>query len=206
MRKSISALIGAAFAVMITALSVLPASAALPSEKRVALVIGNANYKNTVALPNTVNDARAMTQALQRLGFDVVSGVDLSREGMNRTMQMFARKLVGADVGLFFYAGHGMQVAGQNYLIPVDAALKHETDLEFEAVKINKIVDRMSTSARIKLVFLDSCRDNPLAQSLARSMSGVTRSMAPSSGLAAIQQAASGTMIAFRDSSWQRCS
>ncbi len=185
-------------AALIAVFSSIAASAAAPTPgKRVALVIGNANYQNTVALPNTANDAGAMAGALQRLDFDVVTGVDLTRDQMNRTMKTFARKLVGAEVGLFYYAGHGMQVAGENYLIPVDAALAQETDLDFEGVKIKVVMDRLLASAKVKIVILDSCRDNPLAASLARSMgSSVSRSMAPSAGLSAMS-GASGTLVAF---------
>ena len=191
-------LVQAAIVLGVTALAITSVAAAVPHPgKRVALVIGNANYKNTVALPNTVNDAKAVTQSLERLGFDVVSGVDLSRDQMNRKMKTFARKLVGADVGLFFYAGHGMQVSGENYLIPVDASLAQETDLAFEAVKVEQAVDQMLRSARIKVVILDSCRDNPLAAQLARSMGPISRSVAPSSGLSAMSAGASGTLIAF---------
>lgn len=172
--------------------------AAVPNAgKRIALVIGNANYANTVALPNTANDAAGMVQALNRLGFDVVSGVDLTHDDMNQLMKQFARKLVGADVGLLYYAGHGMQVGGRNYLIPVDAALKHEADLEFEAVKVDVIMERMLASTRIKVVILDACRDNPLATQLARSMGPLSRSMNVNSGMSRMDTGASGTLVAF---------
>ncbi len=176
-----------------------PAQAALSTEgRRVALVLGNSNYANTISLPNTANDARAMTAALTRLGFDVVSGVDQSHAQMNQSMKTFARKLVGADVALFYYAGHGMQVSGANYLVPVDAELAQETDLQFEAVKVTTIVDRLMLPAKVKIVILDSCRDNPLAVSLARSMSPLTRSTAaPSAGLSAMSTSATGTLVAF---------
>ena len=141
------------------------------ADRRVALVIGNAKYTNTISLPNVENDAPAIATALKRLGFEVIEGNDLDRSAMNEKLKDFARALDGADVGLFFYAGHGMQVAGENYLLPVDASLKRESDLEFEAVKVDSVLKQMFRETKIKIVLLDACRDNPLAASLSRSMS-----------------------------------
>ena len=101
------------------------------AEKRVALVIGNTDYKHTSALPNASHDAIDMTTALSGLGFVVVGGVDLDRSQTVEVVRDFAKKLRNADVGLFFYSGHGLQVLGANYLVPIDAKLADETDLEF---------------------------------------------------------------------------
>ena len=165
------------------------------TERRVALVIGNSAYQYTPHLPNPTNDAEAMAAALQRLGFEVSKGIDLDRAETELIIREFAKKLPGADVALFFYAGHGMQVARQNYLIPVDAQLADETDLHFEATDINLVLNLMEREPRVNLVFLDACRDNPLSQKLARSM-GSTRSTAIGRGLAVVD-APDGSFIAF---------
>jgi len=163
--------------------------------RRVALVIGNSAYQFTPHLPNPTNDAEAMAAALQRLGFDVSKGIDLDRTGIEGIIREFTRKLPGADVALFFYAGHGMQVARQNYLIPVDAQLADETDLHFEATDLNLVLSLMEREPRVNLVFLDACRDNPLSQKLARTM-GSTRSAAIGRGLALVD-VQDGSFIAF---------
>jgi uncharacterized caspase-like protein len=165
------------------------------TERRVALVIGNSAYQFTPHLPNPTNDAEAMAAALQRLGFEVSKGIDLDRMETELIIREFTKKLPGADVALFFYAGHGMQVARQNYLIPVDAQLADETDLHFEATDLNLVLNLMEREPRVNLVFLDACRDNPLSQKLARSM-GSTRSAAVGRGLALVD-AQDGSFIAF---------
>jgi uncharacterized caspase-like protein len=181
------------------AFQLLPANAA--PDPRVALVIGNGAYKNTVDLPNAPNDARAVSAALKRLGFLVVEGIDLTQTGMTDKLKEFSRLLSNSEVGLVFYAGHGMQVGGENYLVPIDAVLKREADLEFEAVKVDVILRQLSRESKVKIVILDACRDNPLVAELARSMSGRSRSMATASGMGAIDtQGATGTMVAFATS------
>ncbi len=176
---------------LLLAISTNPALA----EKRVALVIGNSAYKHTTELPNPKNDAEAITAVLQRLGFDVFGGTDLSRYKFERAVVEFARKLGSADVGLFFYAGHGLQVSGRNYLVPVDAALNDEADLEYGMIKLNGVLAQMERSTKTNLIFIDACRDNPLARNLARAM-GRTRSGSISRGLAPVRSGI-GTMITF---------
>jgi uncharacterized caspase-like protein len=180
-----------------TALSIAIASAiALASEaqaeKRVALVIGNSAYQHTAPLKNPRNDAEDMTITLKRLGFEVVAGYDLDERGMAQKVRDFARSVDQADVALFFYAGHGLQAKNQNYLVPVNAALKVESDLDFETLPLDLVMKQMQRAARLSLVFLDACRDNPLSRSLKVS----SRSTAVGSGLARIEEAA-GMMIAF---------
>ena len=138
------------------------------AEKRVALVIGNAAYQNTAPLNNPSNDAADMAAALQRLGFDVVEGRDLDKRAMERLIRQFGIKLAGADVALFFYAGHGLQVGGQNYLVPTDARLASEGDVDFESLPLDLVLKQMEREAKTSLVLLDACRDNPLARNLAR--------------------------------------
>jgi uncharacterized caspase-like protein len=177
-----------------------PVASEAAVEKRVALVIGNGLYKNTVQLPNAPNDARAMSASLRRMGFQVVEGIDLSGAGMTEKLREFSGVLIGADVGLVFYAGHGLQVAGENYLVPVDALLKQERDLDFETLKVDLVVKQLMREAKVKILLLDACRDNPLATDLARSMGGPgrTRSAAIGAGLGKIEtQGASGALVAF---------
>jgi len=165
------------------------------AERRIALVIGNAAYTHAPALANPANDAKAVAQALERLNFEVVSGFDLGNTELRKTVREFAGKVSGADVALFFYAGHGLQVGGENYLIPVDAAIQTEADLDFNAVKMDLVSRQMDREAKIKIVMLDACRDNPFEKQLARSM-GKTRSAALKKGLAEIGTTG-GTLIAF---------
>jgi uncharacterized caspase-like protein len=162
------------------------------AEKRVALVIGNSAYQNAPPLKNPRSDAEDFAATVKRLGFEVIAGYDLDERGMAQKVRDFARALEGADVGLFFYAGHGLQAKGLNYLVPVNAALKTESDLDFETLPLDLVLKQMQRSARVSLVFLDACRDNPLTRSLRAS----SRSTSVGQGLARIEEAA-GMMIAF---------
>jgi uncharacterized caspase-like protein len=182
------------FALIVALLGTVLASSA-QAERRVALVIGNGAYTQAAPLANPANDARAVSAALERLGFEVVSGFDLSNADLRKTVRAFADKLVGANVAMFFYAGHGLQVAGDNYLIPVDAAIRTEADLDFNAVKLDLITRQLDREAKVKIIMLDACRDNPFEKELTRSM-GKTRSATVKKGLAEISNAG-GTMIAF---------
>ncbi|MBX3502359.1 MAG: caspase family protein [Alphaproteobacteria bacterium] len=177
------------------ALGLVALASAASAERRVALVIGNAAYQHAPPLANPANDARAVAAALERLGFDVVSGFDLGNADLRKTVRSFADKLAGADVALFFYAGHGLQVSGENYLIPVDAAIQTEADLDFNAVKMDLVSRQMERETKVKIVMLDACRDNPFEKQLSRSM-GKTRSAALKKGLAEVNTAG-GSIIAF---------
>ncbi len=178
---------------VMTIFLVLISSQAL-AEKRVALVIGNSAYQHVAQLPNPDNDAGDMAGKLTDLGFEVVVGRDLDLAGVRRTIRDFVGKLDGADLALFYYAGHGLQVNGENYIAPVDAKLLSYIDLEFEAVPMNLILSAMERETRVNLVFLDACRDNPLAVNLARSMG--TRSSSIGRGLAKVGTGI-GSLIAF---------
>ncbi len=164
------------------------------AERRVALVIGNSAYRHVPILANPRNDAADMAAKLKGLGFEVVSGSDLDLGGVRHSIRDFVNRLEGADMALFFYAGHGLQVNGENYLAPVDAQLSSYIDLDFETVPINLILSAMERSTKINLVFLDACRDNPLAGNLSRSMG--TRSSAVGRGLAKLGSGI-GSLIAF---------
>jgi uncharacterized caspase-like protein len=177
---------------MVQALAILPAAAA----KRVALVVGNAAYKQAPELTNPVNDAADMAKALTAAGFDVVLGLDLDRRAFDGKLRDFARIVGDADTAVLFYAGHGLQVSGHNYLVPVDAGLSTERDLDFEAVSLDFVLRQMEVGreGKTSIVFLDACRNNPLSRNLARSMG--TRSAAIGQGLAEVQ-AGVGTFIAY---------
>ena len=177
---------------MLQALAIWPAAAA----KRVALVIGNGAYQQAGALSNPVNDAGDMAKALTAAGFDVVLGLDLDRRAFDGKLREFARLVDGADTAVLFYAGHGLQVAGHNYLVPVDAGLASERDLDFETVSLDFVLRQMEVGreGKTSIVFLDACRNNPLSRNLARSMG--TRGAAVGQGLAQLQTGV-GTFIAY---------
>ncbi|MGP0092351.1 MAG: caspase family protein [Xanthobacteraceae bacterium] len=177
-------------ALILTCLGALPGHA----EKRVALVIGNSKYQYTPPLKNPANDASDMADALERLGFDVVRGLDLDYAGLRQRVRSFTEKLTGADVALFFYAGHGLQIGGKNYLAPIDARIESEADLDFATVDLDLVVRNMEREQRTNIVFLDACRDNPMTSNLARKMG--TRSVAVGRGLARVESGI-GTLIAF---------
>jgi formylglycine-generating enzyme required for sulfatase activity len=178
--------------------AMLAAAACSPAcaNTRVALVIGNGAYQNAAKLANPANDAGDVAQLLRRVGFDVIDGRDLDQRAMVEKIREFGRKLERADVALFFYAGHGLQVAGKNYLVPIDAKLERPGDLNFETIDLAQVQAQMAAENRVNLIFLDACRDNPLARTLARSMGGGTRAIAVSQGLASVQSTV-GTMIAY---------
>jgi Caspase domain/Sel1 repeat len=166
-------------------------SSAAHAEKRVALVIGNSAYQTVPKLPNPDSDAKLMSDTLTSLGFFVVGGsarLDLDKAGFDATLQEFKTQLVGADVALFYYAGHGVETHGLNYLVPVDAHPQDEADVFTQMVSTSDILDQLEKSgARINLVLLDACRDNPFGGHGVRSKTG---------GLAQMP-APVGTLISF---------
>jgi len=157
---------------------------AMSEEKRVALVIGNSAYRHTPQLKNPRNDAADITAVLKQLEFRVIDGFDLDKLAMDAKIREFAELLVGADSGVFFYAGHGLQVSGQNYLLPVDARLTTAAALDFEMVPLDLVQRAMERVAKFNVLFVDACRDNPLAGTLAGAMGArsteVGRGLAPS--------------------------
>jgi hypothetical protein len=135
-----------------------------------------------------------MAVAMERLGFKVIKGLDLDKSGMDKTIRRFAEALRGATIGMFFYAGHGLQVSGRNYLVPIDAELKTAEALDFEMVGLDVVQRIMEAATETNVLFVDACRDNPLSRNLARAMG--TRSAAIGNGLVA-QEAGAGTLISF---------
>lgn len=164
------------------------------SEKRLALVIGNSNYVYGNFLSNPVNDANAVAQALTDVGFTVLKYLNTDQKMMNRAMDEFGEKLKNYTVGLFYYAGHGLQVKGNNYLIPIDAALKIEQDVLYDCVDAGRLLGKMEAAGTTtNIVILDACRNNPFE----RSWSG--RSTTQGNGLA-FMNAPSGSLIAYATS------
>ena len=182
---------GRAIAVLlaITLAALMPAPA--QAEKRVALVIGNAAYQHVPRLGNPVNDARLMADTLRALGFTLIGNaaqVDLDRPRFERAVQAFGQALVGADVGLFYFAGHGVQVRGGNYLVPVEANPTREADVGFQMLDAGLVLSQMDgAGTKLNLVILDACRNNPFAGQGLRSAGR---------GLAQIQ-APEGTLVSY---------
>ncbi len=162
------------------------------SQKRLALVIGNSFYQFGGMLPNPVNDAKAMKSTLEKLGFKVINCENCGQNDMKRMIDDFGEQLKAYDVGLFFYAGHGIQAKGINYLVPVDSKLENERDVEFNCVLADRVLARMEdANSKINLIILDACRDNPFARSWSRGLE---------SGGLAFMDAPSGSMIAYATS------
>ncbi|MGR3321321.1 MAG: caspase family protein [Pseudooceanicola sp.] len=166
------------FRLILTGLIWCLAAGVALAETRVAFIVGNSDYQSVGALENPVNDALDMSVALEGLGFEVILGSDLSMEQMRADIQRFAAAAQRADVAMFYYAGHGFQVSGQNYLVPVDAALGSITDLPEETVPLTDILGALEQSDGMKMVFLDACRDNPFGvgeEALPGAESGLAR-------------------------------
>ena len=157
-------------AVLLLALGVFAAPTAAQPERRVALVVGNSAYAHIGRLPNPGNDAGDMSAALRRLGFEVTTELDADHRALNDALRAFTRRSVGAAVSLVFYAGHGMEMDGVNYLLPVSARLQYDTDVRYETVTLDDVL-AATTGASLRVVILDACRDNPLARSMQRTVS-----------------------------------
>ena len=159
---------------------------AQPSDRRVALVIGNAKYQSS-PLRNPVNDARLMARTLKGLGFEVIEGENANLRKMKRLLKRFGQELDKGGVGLFYYAGHGVQIGGINYLIPIGADIDSEFDVELEGLDMRRVLVEMREARnRLNLVFLDACRDNPYSRSFRSAANGLAKMDAPY-----------GTLIAF---------
>ncbi|MCX6328987.1 MAG: caspase family protein [Bacteroidia bacterium] len=163
-------------------------------EKRLALVIGNSEYVNSNPLPNPVNDAKAIAQALRDVDFTVLSFYNADQKTMKKAMDDFGEMLKDYNVGLFYYAGHGLQVKGNNYLIPVEAVLKVEQDVDYDCIDAGRLLGKMEAAGTsTNIIILDACRDNPFE----RSWGG--RSTAEGNGLA-FMNAPSGSIVAYATS------
>jgi uncharacterized caspase-like protein len=164
------------------------------AEKRVALVIGNSAYKNVARLNNPANDAATLTEMFKKAKFDIVeSRTDLTSADMRRTLRDFADKARDADIAVVYYAGHGIEVDGTNYLIPVDAQLERDTDVYDETYALDRILVAIEPAKQLRLIILDACRDNPFTKTMKRTIG--SRSIGR--GLAKVEPSSPNTMIAF---------
>jgi uncharacterized caspase-like protein len=180
------------------AIGLVAVSASAHAERRVALVIGNSNYKTAnISLSNPRNDAQDISAILTSLGFEVVTTVDASKREMDLSLQTFARLATNADSALFFYAGHAMQFQGRNYLMPTDAELEDEISVRYQTVAIDEVRAALDRANGVKIMILDACRNNPLADRLQRTLYGsASRAIATSRGLARIDKT-QGMVVAY---------
>jgi TPR repeat protein len=158
---------------------------------RIALVVGNSAYRNVAPLDNPKNDAALVARTLQELGFTLIGGgaqINLDKAALDRAVQSFSQRMQGADVALFYYAGHGVQIRGSNYLVPVDANPTREADVDFQMMDVNLVLRQMEgSSTRLNLVILDACRNNPFGS---RGLRGTEPGLAQ-------MRAPEGTLISY---------
>ncbi|HVH13612.1 MAG TPA: caspase domain-containing protein [Longimicrobium sp.] len=167
--------------------ALLPATLLAQAERRVALIIGNGAYQNVGPLRNPVNDARAMAQTLSRMGFEVLLREDRTEDQVKQDIREWGRQLDQNSVALFYYSGHGIQVKGENYVVPVDAEIASEEEVEYSAINVGLVMAQMERArSRVNIVFLDACRNNPFARSFRSAAQGLAMVNAPA-----------GTFIAY---------
>lgn len=160
---------------------------------RVALVIGNSAYEHVSALPNPIQDAADMATALRSIGFDVEELQNAGKNNIEAALSDFSEAAAGADFAIIYFAGHGIEVNHQNYLIPTDAKLATDRRLRFEAVSLDDVLGTLEDVEGIRMVLLDACRNNPFAASM--KMTSATRSVGR--GFSPVEAAASGTVISY---------
>src|SRR5882672_12584929 len=164
------------------------------AEKRVALVLANSAYQNVAKLPNPVNDGAVIAATLKDAGFDVVdSRHDLPAAETRRALRDFADRARDADIAVVYYAGHGIEVDGANYLIPVDARLERDTDVYDEALSLERVLVAIEPAKKLRLVILDACRDNPFARTMKRTVA----SRAIGQGLTKVEPTSPNVLIAY---------
>ncbi len=181
-------LAGACLAGLVTAFS----DAAL-ADKRIALVIGNSAYQNVPALPNPARDVAAMAKTFRGIGYEVTELRDLAGPEFRKAIRDFTLQARDADIAVVYFAGHGIEVGGINYLIPVDAKLAADIEAEDEGVSLDRVVRAIEPARRLRLVILDACRDNPFSRKMQRTIAVRT----VSAGLAKVELTLSDTMIAY---------
>ncbi|MFT4121357.1 caspase family protein [Bradyrhizobium sp.] len=169
-------------------------SGAAQAERRVALVIGNSAYKNVARLTNPVNDATLVGGMFKKAGFDSVEvKVDLTIPEMRKALRDFGMRTRDSEIAVIYYAGHGIEIDGNNYLIPIDAVLEADTDVYDEAFALDRVLATVEPAKQLRLIILDACRDNPFAKSMKRTVA----SRAIGRGLAKVEPTSPNTMIAF---------
>jgi TPR repeat protein len=159
---------------------------------RIALVLGNSRYQAVAPLDNPANDAEDFAKALRAIGFDVIEQRDAGRDAMAKAIHDFSERLKGAEVALLFYAGHGLQMNGENYLLPVDAKIENQADVRFNTINLTDIQQEMEGNGRANIIILDACRNNPFLEKLARGGRAL-----PSRGLGRVEATGVGSLVVF---------
>jgi uncharacterized caspase-like protein len=190
-----------AAAMLVFSLLTLGNANAYVEGKKVALVIGNGAYAHAVMLPNPVGDGKLIAETLRSAGFSVIAGSDLDKSSMTKLIDQFTEAAYDADIAVVFYAGHGLQVDGRNYLIPIDAELEKAAQLQTRTIPVETVLAALPPDPAVGVIILDACRDNPLARTLARALP-VSRSTSIGAGLAPVQangqsSNAGGLLIAY---------
>jgi len=180
------------FGLLVTALG--PDSAL--ADRRVALVIGNSAYKNVSALPNPSRDAKSIAASFKSVGYNVVTATDVGIVEFRRQLRLFEETAASADIAVVFYAGHGIEVAGINYMIPVDAKLASDRDIDDEAIDLDRFLKSVNESKRLGLVMLDACRDNPFVPKMKQQRVSVARGVS-SGRLTVVEPTNQNTLIAY---------
>jgi uncharacterized caspase-like protein/uncharacterized protein YcfL len=167
-------MINRVLACLATTLLVFSMAGAVAAERRVALVIGNNDYQNVPKLEKAVNDAKAVSQALNKIGFEVMYLPNAGQKKMNQAVNEFAQRIAGGGIGVFFFAGHGLQINNQNFLLPIDIdAPKGPNDVDDQAISLVRLQDKLADAkAKFSLLVIDACRDNPLPKKAGRSLGG----------------------------------
>ena len=183
-------------AAMGCALLIMLSAGAAMAERRVALVVGNSQYKNTgLLLSNPKNDAEDVAASLRSLGFEVILKVDAGKRDFDLAMTQFARLATSADTALFYYAGHALQYQGENYLMPTDAELEDEISVRYQTVPLDDVRAGLEQAAGVKILILDACRNNPLADRLRLRATGLSRNARNVRGLARVDKAQGGVVV-----------
>ena len=177
--------------------AMLAGAASAHAERRVALVVGNAAYSHAATLRNPRNDATDVAAALRQLGFEVLLGVDLDQQQFARKIDEFGRALDQADVALFYYAGHGLQINDKNYLVSTKAELSSEFLVSAETIELDGVIRLMESRSQTSMIFLDACRNNPLAEKLRRNLVAQKRGAVFGRGLARVEPSGHDTLVAF---------
>lgn len=191
----VQALLKGVFACLLGLALTLSVQAETGENRRVALVIGNSHYSKLEPLPNPANDVREVADVLRKAGFNVTLGLDVDRLGLEEAVRAFLRSADGAHVGLVYYAGHGVQIGGRNFLVPVDATLDSAYDVETQTMPLELIIGHLRDKSRVQLIFLDACRNNPF-KNQSFWMAEKLEPVGPTRGLAPIDSDL-GSLIAF---------
>jgi uncharacterized caspase-like protein len=166
------------------------------ADRRVALIIGNSAYQNAPALPNPVRDAQAITDMFRKAGFDVVTALnDVGIVQFRRALRQFEDQAADSDIAVIYYAGHGIEIHGSNYLIPIDAKLASDRDADDEAITLDRLGESVDGAKRLRLIILDACRDNPFAPNMKLQRTASIRGI--SSGLGAVEVTGINTLVAY---------